>query len=65
MEDLIEKEAVLEANPGAFFTIAHFANYPAVLIRLEVVTEGALRDALLDGWLSCAPERLTEPYLER
>ena len=65
VEDLIEKEAVLEANPGAFFTIAHFANYPAVLIRLEVVTEGALRDALLDGWLSCAPERLTEPHLER
>jgi hypothetical protein len=65
LEDLIEKEAVLEANPEAFFTIAHFDNYPAVLVRLEVVTTEALREALLDGWLHCAPDRLTEPYLER
>ena len=65
VEDLIEKEAVLEANPRAFFSIAHFDDYPAVLIRLDVVTEGALREALLDGWLHCAPDRLTEPYLER
>ena len=65
VEDLIEKEAVLQANPRAFFTIAHFDNYPAVLVRLDVVTEKALEEALLDGWLHCAPDRLTEPYLER
>jgi len=64
VEDLIEKEAVLQANPRAFFTIAHFDDYPAVLIRLDVVTERALREALLDGWLHCAPDRLTRPYLE-
>jgi hypothetical protein len=64
VEDLIEKEAALEADPEAFFTIAHFDNYPAVLVRLEVVTAEALREALLDGWLHCAPDRLTEPYLE-
>ena len=65
VEDLIEKEAVLEANPKAFFTIAHFANYPAVLVQLKVVTKRALKEALLDGWLSCAPPRLSEPYVER
>ncbi len=62
--DLIEKEAVLQANPRAFFTIAHFDNYPAVLIQLDVVTERALREALVDGWLHCAPDRLTGPYLD-
>ena len=60
--DLAEKQAVLEADPTAFFTIPHFDNYPAVLIRLPIVTGPALREALLDGWLACAPDRLTEPY---
>lgn len=32
VEDLGEKEAVLVANPRAFFTIPHFEGYPAVLM---------------------------------
>jgi hypothetical protein len=32
VEDLGEKEAVLAANPDAFFTIPHFDGYSAVLI---------------------------------
>ena len=37
VEDLGEKEAVLAANPGAFFTIPHFDGYSAVLIQLPDV----------------------------
>jgi hypothetical protein len=55
VEDLIEKEAVLAANPRAFFTIPHFDGYPAVLIQLRAVSKKALRDAITDGWLACAP----------
>ena len=65
IDDLVEKAAVLAANPVAFFTIPHFDNFPAVLIQLPVVTSRALRDAVLDGWLACAPERLTEAYRDR
>jgi hypothetical protein len=64
VEDLGEKEAVLAANPTAVFTIPHFDGYPAVLIELSRVTQKALRDALLDGWLACAPQRLTDAYLQ-
>jgi hypothetical protein len=64
VEDLGEKEAVLAAGPSAFFTIPHFDGYPAVLVHLNGVTESALREALLDGWLACAPPRLTTPFLE-
>lgn len=60
--DLGEKEAVLAANAKAFFTIPHFDGYAAVLIRLDKVTEKALREAILDGWLACAPPKLSEPY---
>ncbi len=64
VEDLVEKEAVLEANPGAFFTIPHFDGYAAVLVLLELVDDATLEEALLDAWLARAPDRLTGPYLE-
>ena len=51
--DLHDKEAVLAANPDAFFTIPHFDGYSAVLVQRKVSPE-ALRDALTDGWLACA-----------
>lgn len=62
--DLGEKEAVLALNPAAFFTIPHFDGYSAVLIQLKKVTKKALRDAIVDGWLACAPPTLVEPYLK-
>jgi hypothetical protein len=64
VEDLGEKEAVLAANPGCFFSIPHFDGYPAVLVELAKVSEKALRDVILDGWLACAPPSLTEGYLQ-
>ncbi len=63
--DLGEKEAVLEARIKGFFTIPHFDGYAAVLVHLKVVGKRDLRDALLDGWLACAPPRLTEEYIAR
>ena len=63
MADLSEKAAVIANNPGAFFTIEHFRDYPAVLVRLDVVTPAALREALVDAWLVCAPPDAVEAYL--
>jgi hypothetical protein len=63
VEDLSEKEAVLASDPDVFFTISHFDGYAAVLIKLKKVKMKALREAILDGWLACAPAKLTEPYL--
>lgn len=65
VEDLADKEAVLQANPGAFFTIPHFDGYAAVLIQLRKATTTSVRDALLDGWLACAPAALARAHLER
>ncbi|MCW2541402.1 MAG: hypothetical protein JWN95_3127 [Frankiales bacterium] len=61
--DLAEKEAVLAADRKALFTIPHFDGFPAVLIQLDLVSEKALREALIDGWLACAPPTLAERYL--
>jgi hypothetical protein len=61
--DLGEKQAVLAANPTAFFTIPHFEGYAAVLVQLRTVRTKPLREALLDGWLACAPSELAATYV--
>ncbi len=60
--DLNEKEAVLAASSRAFFTIPHFDGYSAILIQLKRVTGKALRDAIVDAWLACAPPQLADDY---
>ena len=65
VEDLGEKQAVLASQPKAFFTIPHFDGYPAVLIQLRAVTKRAVREALVDGWLACAPSKLADGYIAR
>lgn len=61
--DLAEKEAVLAASTKGIFTIEHFDNYPAVLIQLDVITKKALKEAIVDAWLACAPRQLADAYL--
>ena len=65
VEDLVEKEAVLAAHPKAFFTIPHFDGYASVLIQMKKVTKRELKDALVDGWLACAPPKLADSHAKR
>jgi hypothetical protein len=60
--DLHDKQAVLAANPDAFFTIPYFDGYSAVLVQLRKVSRQPLRDALTDAWLACAPRALADQY---
>src|SRR5262245_60008619 len=52
--DLGEKEAIITANPEAFFTIPHFDGFSAVLIQLSKIGAKELEEAIVDGWLACA-----------
>lgn len=61
---LEEKEVMLQTRGPAFFTIEHFRGHPGLLIQLERVTPAALRDALLDAWMACAPYAVVRAYLE-
>lgn len=63
VEDLGEKEAVLAAGTKGIFTIPHFDGYPAVLVQLHVIGKRALREAIVDAWLACAPDALAATYL--
>ena len=64
-EDIIEKEAVLQAGTRGVFDMAHFEGYPAVLIELRIVGKRALKELIVDGWLACAPPALAESYLRK
>ena len=63
--DLDEKDAALAENPKAFFTIPHFDGFAAVLVQIRKVTKRALKDALTEGWLACAPASLAEGHFGR
>ncbi|HST48948.1 MmcQ/YjbR family DNA-binding protein [Jatrophihabitans sp.] len=63
--DLHEKEAVLAAGRRGVFTMAHFDGFPAVLVQLEEVETSTLGEAIVDGWLACAPPKLARQYLTR
>jgi hypothetical protein len=65
LADLHEKEAVLAEQTRGFFTIPHFDGYAAVLIELPTVTKRALREAIIDGWLACAPHELGDMFIAR
>ena len=60
-----EKEALLLAKGPAFFTIAHFDGFAAVLVQLNAVGKKALHEALVDAWLVCAPTDVAKAFLAR
>jgi hypothetical protein len=65
VSDLGEKEALLASQARGFFTIPHFDGYAAVLVQLRTVGKRALREAIIDGWLACAPSKIADEYLEQ
>ncbi|MEY2418011.1 MAG: hypothetical protein QOG90_691 [Actinomycetota bacterium] len=64
-EDLHEKEALLAAGIPGVFTMAHFDGYPSVLVELRLITKPALKELIVDAWLTKAPDALAESYLKR
>jgi hypothetical protein len=58
------KQALLESEPDIYFTTPHFDGYPAVLVRLHDISVQALEELLIDAWLSRAPKRLADAYLQ-
>ena len=61
--DLEEKEGLVAAEPGVFFTIPHLDGWPAVLVRLEAIALDELQEVITDAWLDRAPARLREEFL--
>jgi hypothetical protein len=53
-----DKAALIEMDPGVFFTERHYDGYPAIMVRLPEVGLPLLERLVTDGWRSRAPARL-------
>jgi hypothetical protein len=65
VEHLVAKEALLANDPDVFFTTPHFDGYPAVLVRLDSITVEDLEEVIVEAWLSRAPKRLAQEYVDK
>lgn len=52
------KRALVEAEPGVYFTTHHFDGYAAVLVRLDEIGPTALTELVGEAWACRAPGRL-------
>ena len=60
--DMLEREAMLQGNPDVFFTTPHYDGYPYVLVKLDKVDPGELRELVEEAWRIFAPKRLVKAY---
>jgi hypothetical protein len=58
------KFALIADEPELFFTTPHFDGYPAVLVKLAAIDEGGLRELIIEAWLTQAPKRLVQEFLD-
>jgi len=61
--DLGVRAAMIADQPDVFFTMPHFANYPAVLARLDRLSEPDLEELVVEAWLLRAPAKLAKQFL--
>jgi len=64
VEHLGAKEALLAQDPGVFFTTPHFDGYCPVLVRLERISVDDLEELVTEAWLTRAPKRLGQTFLD-
>jgi hypothetical protein len=59
------KFALIADEPELYFTTPHFDGYPAVLVRLAAIDERGLRELIVESWLTQAPKRLVQEFLDQ
>ena len=62
VSDVGEKEALIAANPEAFFTTSHYDGYAAVLVNLAAVDLDELRELITESWRLKAPAKLRRAF---
>ncbi len=54
VSDLVEKDLLINSEPGKYFTEPHYNGYPAVLVRLAEVSTAEMDVLLRTGWRTVA-----------
>jgi hypothetical protein len=56
------KEALMAAEPDKYFETPHYAGWPAMLVRLDRVSDEELATRLACAWTQKAPARLVKEH---
>ena len=59
---LEEKEALLASGDPAYYTTPHYDGYGAILVNLDKVDPGQLRELIEEAWRIKAPARLRKAF---
>src|ERR1700759_2905506 len=59
------KFALIADQPELYFPTPHFDGYPAVLVKLAAIDERGLRELIVEAWLTQAPKRLVQEFLDQ
>lgn len=62
VEHLLAREALIADDPSVFFTIPHFAGFPAVLVLLDEIGIEELEEVIVEAWLCRAPKRVAAAW---
>ena len=62
VSNLDEKDFLLAAEPGKFFTEPHYNGFPAILVRLADVEYEELSGLLINAWSCQAPATLVKQF---
>src|SRR3954471_22402766 len=62
VEHELEKQVLIQNEPGVFFTTPHFDGYPAILVQLDKISVDDLEEVVVEAWLCRAPKRLVAEY---
>lgn len=61
---LEQKELLLEMAPDIYWQTEHFKGWPALLVRLDVISDAKLSLRLTEAWRRRVPKRLAAAYAE-
>ncbi len=64
VDDLGEKDAILDAGHAGVFTTPHFDGYASLLIELSAAEPGLVEELVTDAWLCSASKRAVRDYLD-
>lgn len=65
VSNLDEKDFLLAAEAGKFFTEPHYNGFPAILLRLADVGYDELSGLLLNAWSFQAPAALSKQFKQK
>lgn len=64
VNDLENKDSLLQSYPELLFDIPHMEGYPAVLFTLADMDEEFLRELIAEAWLTRVSKRTAKSWLE-